>query len=67
MLERAQDLFATMRIGAVRVAVHRRYRLAEASRAQSDLEARRTVGSSILLREEGQGLSGVTLEGLPGA
>jgi NADPH2:quinone reductase len=49
MLSRAQDLFDTMRAGAVRVAVHRRYPLAEAERAHRDLEARRTSGSSILV------------------
>ncbi len=49
MLARAQELFDTMKIGAVRVAVHQRYPLAEAARAQRDLEARRTIGSSILL------------------
>jgi NADPH2:quinone reductase len=49
MLERAGDLFEAMRTGAVRVPIHQRYPLAEAARAQRDLEARRTVGSSILL------------------
>jgi NADPH:quinone reductase len=49
LLERAGDLFAVVRSGAVRVAVHRRYPLAEAARAHRDLEARRTLGSSILL------------------
>jgi NADPH:quinone reductase len=49
MLERAQDLFEAMRLGAVRVEVRQRYPLAEAERAQRDLEARRTIGSSILL------------------
>jgi NADPH:quinone reductase len=49
MLARAQDLFDTMRTGAVRVAVHQRYPLAEAPQAHRDLEARRTIGSSILV------------------
>jgi NADPH:quinone reductase len=49
MLARAQDLFDVMRAGAVRVEVHQRYPLAEAERAHRDLEARRTIGSSILL------------------
>jgi len=49
MLERAQDLFGAMRTGAVRVEVRQRYPLAEAGRAQRDLEARRTIGSSILI------------------
>ena len=49
MLARAQDLFDVMKVGAVRMEVHQRYPLAEAERAQRDLEARRTIGSSILL------------------
>jgi NADPH:quinone reductase len=49
MLARAQDLFEAMRIGAVRVEVRQRYPLAEAERAHRDLEARRTVGSSVLI------------------
>ncbi len=49
LLERAGDLFAVVRSGAVRVEVHQRYPLAEAARAHRDLEARRTLGSSILL------------------
>jgi NADPH2:quinone reductase len=49
MLARAQDLFEVLRIGAVRVEVRRRYPLAEAERAHRDLEARRTLGSSILI------------------
>jgi NADPH:quinone reductase len=49
MLARAQDLFDTMGTGAVRIAVHQRYPLAEAERAHRDLEARRTSGSSILI------------------
>jgi NADPH2:quinone reductase len=49
LLERANDLFNTMKTGAVRVSINRRYPLADAARAHMDLEARRTVGSSILL------------------
>jgi NADPH:quinone reductase len=49
MLARAQDLFEAMRIGAVRVEVRQRYLLAEADRAHRDLEARRTIGSSVLI------------------
>jgi NADPH2:quinone reductase len=49
MLERAQNLFDTMRAGAIRVSVRQRYPLAEAERAHRDLEARCTVGSSILI------------------
>ena len=49
MLARAQDLFEVLRAGAVRVEVRQRYPLAEAERAHRDLEARRTIGSSILI------------------
>ena len=49
MLERAADLFSTLKSGAVRISVKQRYPLADAARAHRDLEARRTVGSSILV------------------
>ena len=49
LVERADDLFAAVRSGAVRVEVRQRYPLAEAARAHRDLEARRTIGSSLLL------------------
>jgi NADPH2:quinone reductase len=49
LLERTNDLFNAIKIGAVRITINQRYPLAEAARAQMDLEARRTVGSSILL------------------
>lgn len=49
LLERAEDLFAVVRSGAVQIAVHQRYPLAETAQAHRDLEARRTVGSSILM------------------
>lgn len=49
MLERANDLFNMIKIGAVRVPVQQRYPLAEAERAHRDLEAKRTIGSSILI------------------
>jgi NADPH2:quinone reductase len=49
LLERANDLFNAMKTGAVRITINRRYPLAEAARAHIDLEARRTVGSSVLL------------------
>jgi NADPH2:quinone reductase len=49
MLVRAQELFEAMRIGAVRVEVRQRYPLAEAEQAHRDLEARRTIGSSVLI------------------
>jgi NADPH:quinone reductase len=49
LLERAADLFSTLKSGAVRSSVKQRYPLSDAARAHRDLEARRTVGSSILV------------------
>lgn len=49
LLERARELFEVVRTGAVRVTINQRYPLAETARAHRDLEARRTVGSSLLL------------------
>jgi NADPH2:quinone reductase len=49
LLQRADELFEAVKSGAVRVAINRRYPLAEAARAHRDLEARRTTGSSIIL------------------
>jgi NADPH2:quinone reductase len=49
MLERAEEVFAVMKSGAVTVKVSARYRLADAAQAHRDLEARKTVGSVILV------------------
>lgn len=49
MLERAADLFAVVKSGAVRVPINQRYPLAEVARAHRDLEERRTTGASILI------------------
>jgi NADPH2:quinone reductase len=49
MLERAADPFSVLKTGAVRISINQHYPLADAARAHRDLEARRTVGSSILL------------------
>ncbi len=49
MLERAQDLFAAIKSGAVRVPINQRYKLADVGKAHRDLEGRRTSGASILL------------------
>lgn len=49
MMRRAEDLFGVMRSGAVQVKVSARYRLADAAQAQRDLEARKTVGSVVLV------------------
>lgn len=47
--ETADDLFAVMGQGAVKIAAPTRYRLADAAQAHRDLEARRTTGSLVLL------------------
>lgn len=49
MLERAEDLFAMMKSGAVKIPINQRYPLADVARAHQDLEGRRTSGASILL------------------
>jgi NADPH:quinone reductase len=49
MLERAEDLFAAVKSGAVRVTINQRYRLADIVQAHRDLEERRTTGSSIIV------------------
>ena len=45
----AQDLFDVVVSGKVRIEVNQRYALADAAVAHTDLEARRTTGSTILL------------------
>jgi NADPH:quinone reductase len=49
MLERAEDLFAMIKSGAVRVPINQRYKLADVARAHRELEGRQTSGASILL------------------
>ena len=45
----ADDLFAIVASGAVRIPVERRYRLTDVAQAHRDLEARLTTGCSVLL------------------
>jgi len=45
----ADDLFAVVRSGAVKVRIDQRYALADVAQAHRDLEARKTTGSSVLL------------------
>ncbi|MES2153015.1 MAG: quinone oxidoreductase [Pseudomonadota bacterium] len=45
----AEDLFAMVGSGKVKVEVHQRYRLQDVAQAHIDLEARKTTGSSILI------------------
>jgi NADPH2:quinone reductase len=44
----AEDLFAVVQSGAVKIRIDQRYPLADVARAHRDLEARRTTGSSVL-------------------
>ena len=45
----ADDLFAVVQSGAVKIRIDQRYPLAEVAQAHRDLEARRTTGSTVLL------------------
>jgi NADPH2:quinone reductase len=45
----ADDLFATVLSGAVKIPVERRYALADVAQAHRDLEARKTTGCSVLM------------------
>ncbi len=49
MVKSAEALFDVVGSGAVKIAINQRYPLAEAAQAHSDLEARKTTGSTILL------------------
>ena len=49
LLAAANDLFAAVQSGAVKIAVRRRYALKDAVQAHRELEARATDGSSILI------------------
>jgi NADPH2:quinone reductase len=48
LLSRARDLFGALAGGTLRMKVGRSYELAEAAEAHRDLQARRTMGASIL-------------------
>jgi len=45
----ADELFAVVRSGAVKVRIDQRYALADVAQAHRDLEARQTTGSSVLI------------------
>ncbi len=49
LLRMARDLFDVVVSGTVKIEVNQTYALADAARAQQDLEARRTTGSTVLL------------------
>jgi NADPH2:quinone reductase len=45
----ADDLFSMIKSGKVHININQRYSLADAAKAQTELSARRTTGSTILL------------------
>jgi NADPH2:quinone reductase len=45
----ADELFAVVQSGAVKIRIDQRYPLAEVARAHRELEARNTTGSSVLM------------------
>jgi NADPH2:quinone reductase len=47
--ETADDLFAVMKSGAVKIAVHQRFKLSEARKAHEALHSRSTTGATVLL------------------
>jgi len=49
LLASAEDLFAVVRSGAVRIEINQRYALKDAAQAHTDLEARKTTGSTIFV------------------
>jgi NADPH2:quinone reductase len=49
LLATAAELFDVVMMGAVKIEINQTYPLKEASKAQADLEARRTTGSTILI------------------
>jgi NADPH:quinone reductase len=49
LLTATRELFSVVKQGAVKISVNQTYPLREAARAHSDLEARKTTGSTVLL------------------
>ncbi len=47
--EMAEELFAVVQTGTVKIRIAQRYALAEVAQAHRDLEARKTTGSSVLI------------------
>ena len=47
LLACAEDLFEVVRSGAVKIEINQRYRLKEAAQAHSDLQSRKTTGSTV--------------------
>ncbi|PWU22074.1 MAG: quinone oxidoreductase [Bdellovibrio sp.] len=49
LVQSARAVFSAVKSGAVKVSINQTYPLQEAARAHHDLEARRTIGSTVLL------------------
>jgi NADPH2:quinone reductase len=49
MQDTADDLFAVIKSGAVKVAIHQRFALKDAAKAQEALAAKKTIGATILI------------------
>ena len=49
LISSARDLFAAVDSGAVKIRINQRYALKDARKAQRDMEARRTTGSTVLI------------------
>ena len=49
LVKGAQELFAVVKSGKVRISINQTYPLRDAAQAQRDLEARKTTGSTVLL------------------
>ncbi len=49
LLASARDLFGAVESGAVKIRINQRYALKDAAKAQRDMEARRTMGSTVLI------------------
>ena len=49
LLTAARELFAVVRVGAVKIKINQTYPLREAAQAHADLESRKTTGSTVLL------------------
>jgi NADPH2:quinone reductase len=47
--ETADDLFAVIASGAVKIAIHQRFKLADAAKAHEALHSRATTGATILM------------------
>jgi len=49
MQDTADDLFAVIKSGAVKVAIHQRFALKDAAKAQEALAAKKTIGATVLV------------------